>query len=146
MRHPRANSGSRTWSPRPEFRRLLRIMQQAGIEIGAHTVSHPILSRLEPAEARREIEESRAQLADIVRAPVLTFAYPNGRPLQDYAAEHVRVVRGAGFALAVSTAWGAMRGSCDVFQVPRIAPWDSSAPAFGARLLRAYAQADAARA
>ena len=58
-------------------------LHAAGVEIGAHTQSHPILSKISDADARREIGESKSRLEAIIGAPVTTFAYPNGRPRRD---------------------------------------------------------------
>jgi peptidoglycan/xylan/chitin deacetylase (PgdA/CDA1 family) len=51
----------------------------AGHEIGAHTLTHPRLTELSPAEARREIFDSRKILEDLTGKPVLHFCYPYGR-------------------------------------------------------------------
>jgi peptidoglycan/xylan/chitin deacetylase (PgdA/CDA1 family) len=118
-----------------QVRRLLEL----GMELGAHTVTHPILAQVAPEEARREIADSRAQLEAIIRIPVRLFAYPNGRPVQDYGPEHVKLVRAAGFDHAVSTSWGCARTGEDRFQVPRIAPWDQTALRYGARMALTYA-------
>jgi peptidoglycan/xylan/chitin deacetylase (PgdA/CDA1 family) len=111
-----------------------------GFEIGAHTVNHPILTSVDETIAWSEIERSRHLLEDLTRAPVRSFAYPNGRPLQDYGRGHVELVRRAGFDVAVSTAWGAATAESDELQIPRIAPWDASARRYAARMLRAYRQ------
>src|SRR5262249_13480898 len=87
-----------------------------GIDVGAHTVTHPILTRLEPAAARREILESKAGLEAILGTPVTTFAYPNGAPQRDYDRSHVEIVRDAGFKGAVSAAWGAAGSTIDPYQ------------------------------
>jgi peptidoglycan/xylan/chitin deacetylase (PgdA/CDA1 family) len=113
----------------------VRALRDAGMEIGAHTATHPILTRLPPAEARREIDDSRDRLAAILNEPVSLFAYPNGKPGQDYAPEHVRMVRDAGFSAAVSTAWGVASPGSDVFQLPRFTPWDRGPAKFALRLL-----------
>ncbi len=55
-------------------------MAAAGLPMGAHTVSHPILSRVSTAEAAREIDESVAALSARLGAPVRWFAYPQGGP------------------------------------------------------------------
>ncbi len=104
----------------PQVQALARL----GMEIGGHTVTHPILTRLPPAQAADEIGECRRVLADLTGQPVTGFAYPNGRPGRDYAAEHVAQVRAAGYDYAVSTGWGSARGSDDPFQLPRVALWD----------------------
>lgn len=57
----------------------VRELHRSGVEIGGHTVTHPDLTRLSFAEARAEIADGCAQLAEIVGAPVDTFAYPFGR-------------------------------------------------------------------
>lgn len=119
-----------------EVRRLAAM----GMSVGAHSVSHPILSRLSDDEARREIVESKRQLEDILHTRVQTFAYPNGRPGTDYDRRHVEMVRAAGFAAAVSTAWGAAVHGADPHQIPRLAPWDRSPGRYGLRLLRALTQ------
>lgn len=113
-------------------------MSRQGIEIGAHTMTHPILARIPESTARDEIVQSRQRLEAITGQPVLSFAYPNGRPVRDYASEHVRAVRDAGFELAVSTSWGAATVQSDPFQIPRIAPWDKSPLRYAARMVKAY--------
>jgi peptidoglycan/xylan/chitin deacetylase (PgdA/CDA1 family) len=118
----------------------------AGMEIGGHTVTHPILAETDPDTARREIANGRAQLEAIVDAPVRLFAYPNGRPQRDYAPEHVRMVRELGFTAAVSTAWGAARRGADPFQLPRFTPWDRGAWRFGWRMARNLVDGDHAAA
>lgn len=122
----------------------IRALHAGGVEIGAHTVSHPILARTEESAAREEIVESRQRLQEILRAPVRSFAYPNGQPGRDYARVHVDLVRAAGFETAVSTAWGPARSSGDRWQMPRLAPWDRNIRAFGLRLVRAYTQREVA--
>jgi peptidoglycan/xylan/chitin deacetylase (PgdA/CDA1 family) len=118
----------------------VRQLAQYGIEVGAHTVHHPILARVGEVEARREIHESRATLRDLTGNAVVAFAYPNGRPGRDYSASHVRMVRDAGYSYAVSTAWGRADADCDPLQLPRIAPWDRSALGFALRMIRACVQ------
>jgi peptidoglycan/xylan/chitin deacetylase (PgdA/CDA1 family) len=117
-------------------------MHRAGMEIGAHTVSHPILARIGLDNARDEIIRGRARLQEITGARVSLFAYPNGRPTRDYRGEHVALVREVGFDAAVSTAWGAARVGCDAFQIPRFTPWDRSDLKFGLRMLHNAFRAD----
>lgn len=113
----------------------VRELHDAGMQIGAHTVNHPILARLGAAEARREIGDSKRQLEAITRAPVTLFAYPNGRRGDDYDDAAVTQVREAGFEAAVATTWGAARRDSDRFQLPRFTPWDRSRLRFGLRLV-----------
>jgi peptidoglycan/xylan/chitin deacetylase (PgdA/CDA1 family) len=112
----------------------LRRLRQAGICIGAHTVSHPILASLPDDRAREEIGHGKAVLEDLLQEPVTLFAYPNGKPAADYLPEHVAMVRDAGFSAALSTVWGAAGSESDVFQLPRFMPWDRTQLKFGMRL------------
>lgn len=112
----------------------VRELRAAGMQIGAHTVSHPILARLDEAEARREIADSRDCLEALLGERVGLFAYPNGRPGSDYRPEQASLVRELGFDAAVSTAWGAAGTASDPFQLPRFTPWERTKLRFAARL------------
>ena len=114
----------------------VRALHAAGMEIGGHTVHHPILARLDAAAARDEIAAGKEQIEGIIRAPVTLFAYPNGQPASDYTAEHVAMVKALGFRAAVSTAWGAATRSADLYQLPRFTPWDRTPARFTLRLTR----------
>lgn len=113
----------------------LQALHRAGMGIGGHTRSHPILAGLDEASQRDEILGGKRDLEAIVDAPVSLFAYPNGKPNEDYSAISVRAVRDAGFSAAVSTAWGAASAATDCFQLPRFTPWDRSGYRFALRLL-----------
>ncbi|HQR11690.1 MAG TPA: polysaccharide deacetylase family protein [Casimicrobiaceae bacterium] len=114
----------------------VRTLHGAGMEIGAHTITHPILLNTAPDLARREIVESGKRLAEIVRQPVRLFAYPNGKPGVDYGPDHVRMVRDAGYLAAVSTGWGVATAQTDRFQLPRFTPWDRTPGRFMLRMVR----------
>ncbi len=110
---------SRTWRPMMQESGV-RALAAAGMEIGSHTDSHPILAKLDDLTARIEIERSRDRLASIVGRPITSFAYPNGRPGKDYTKRDVELVRSCGFERAVSTSWGAAAPRDDRFQLPRL--------------------------
>lgn len=112
----------------------VRALVDASMTVGAHTMSHPILARLPAAAARREIAAGRETLESIIGKPVTLFAYPNGKPGDDYTLEHVTMVRELQFQAAVCTAWGAASKDDDLFQLPRFTPWDQSAWRFSLRL------------
>ena len=113
----------------------VRGLRRLGMEVGAHTITHPILTRLSAAAAQGEMSGSKRELEQILGEPVELFAYPNGVPGQDYAAEHATMARECGFSAAVSTAWGAASMRSDRFQLPRFSPWDRTRLRYGARLL-----------
>ena len=112
----------------------VRALHEAGMTVGAHTVTHPILAEVSDQQARDEMATSRAQLEKITGAPVRVFAYPTGRPIRDYRPQHAAMAREVGFEAAVSAAWGAARPGDDLFQLPRFTPWDRPNWRFGLRL------------
>ncbi|WP_199271790.1 polysaccharide deacetylase family protein [Pseudoduganella flava] len=114
----------------------VRKLHAAGMGIGAHTVNHPILARLPDDEARREIAQGKHALEELIDARVPLFAYPNGKPGEDYEARHVAMARELQFEGAVSTSWGASRARPDLFQLPRFTPWDRSRLRFVLRMAR----------
>ena len=116
----------------------LRNLAQAGMEIGGHTHSHPILASLDDVRARREIEAGKGYLEEITGVPVRLFAYPNGKPGTDYRRRDRDLVKSLGFEAAVSTQWGAADRDSDLFQLPRFTPWHGSAHRFHLALLRNY--------
>jgi len=94
----------------------LRPLREAGVEIGAHSHTHPHLDTLSAAAARDEIVRSKELLEDELGAEVDTFAYPNG-----YSSPRVRrLVAQAGFrsACAVKNAFSAPGD--DVFAIARL--------------------------
>jgi peptidoglycan/xylan/chitin deacetylase (PgdA/CDA1 family) len=95
-----------------------------GFELGGHTVNHPILAQLEPAEARAEVLQGRARVEELAGRRVGLFAYPNGKPHQDYGTAALSIVRELGFDGAVSTSRGSACVGSDSFQIPRFTPWD----------------------
>jgi peptidoglycan/xylan/chitin deacetylase (PgdA/CDA1 family) len=119
-------------------------LDRQGMEIGAHTVTHPILTSLDDAAARAEIRTSKEQLEALIGKPVRLFAYPNGKVGMDFDARHVAMVREAGFDAAFTTAVGAITRTQDRYQLPRSRPWDRSPLLFGLRLLSWLADGPAA--
>ena len=113
----------------------VKAMRLAGMQIGAHTITHPILVRLGAEEALAEIQGSKSFLQRLLGERVGLFAYPNGKPGEDYSPQSVDVVRSLDFDAAVTTAWGTTGATDDPFQIRRFTPWDKTRLRFGARLL-----------
>jgi peptidoglycan/xylan/chitin deacetylase (PgdA/CDA1 family) len=99
--------GVRTWAGRPSDSgsdrprsltagEIRKLADSPYIEIGAHTVSHPVLSALTPGEQRREVQKSRTDLQTITGRPVASFSYPHGA----HSAETRSIVAEAGFTIA----------------------------------------------
>ena len=111
-------------------------LARRGVEIGGHTVRHAILTTLDDGQAREEMARGKQRLEAIIAKPVISFAYPNGRPQRDYAARHAIMARELGFELAVTTASGGGNRNSDPFQLPRFTPWGASVTMLGARMMR----------
>ena len=98
-------------------------LSKRGFELGGHTVNHPILMELDDDRAEQEIAECRDWLANVTGQSPRCFAYPNGIPGRDFGPTHERLVRDAGFSVAVSTQWAAAQPGGGRFDIPRIGPW-----------------------
>jgi len=114
-------------------RTQVRQLHDADMEIGGHTVTHPILARLDDAAAADEIGAGREELAHWIGTRPQAFAYPNGVPGQDFGERDVNLVRAAGFSGAFTTARGTAPVGADPFRIPRFTPWDRQMVKFGAR-------------
>jgi peptidoglycan/xylan/chitin deacetylase (PgdA/CDA1 family) len=119
-------------------REQVKTLASKGFEIGAHTISHPILREIPDEQARFEITEGRRQLQELTGQKVEMFAYPNGRPGEDYDLRHVQMVKDAGFIGAVSTIPGAASKDDDLYQIPRFTPWHGASWKSGVQFLRNY--------
>lgn len=129
-----ARTGWRPDSPLMMNRAQVLDLLRRGMRIGPHTVTHPILAATQPDAARREIEDSCAEIRRLCPQRPLFFAYPNGFPGRDFRSEHVDMARAAGLAGAVTTAFGVCRPSADRFMLPRFSPWPMPAWRFAATL------------
>lgn len=96
----------------------VRTMSQNGIEFGSHTVTHPILSRVDAEQLRHEVADSKAQIEQETGQPVHAFAYPAGtRHRRDEAAREMVKSCGYSFAVAYDQA---VEATPDPFTLPRI--------------------------
>jgi peptidoglycan/xylan/chitin deacetylase (PgdA/CDA1 family) len=87
------------------------------VEIGAHTVSHPLLPAHSREVQEREILDSRSRLGEIIASPIQHFAYPFGK----YDETTVDILRNAGFASACNTVPTALTPRHGIYELPRLA-------------------------
>ena len=87
-----------------------------GVEMGAHTVTHPLLTYEDRATVRQELRLSKKALEEKLAVQVRAFAYPNG----DWDESVREEVEQAGFQCAFTTRRGWYRRGSDLFAVPRI--------------------------
>lgn len=113
----------------------LRELSETGVEIGNHTVTHPVLTAVDNESVLRELKTNTEDLQDITQKPVRYFAYPNGIPGQDFNEEHKNIVKKLGFEGAVTTQWGVSGESTNRWTLPRFTPWDQSPQRFAMRMI-----------
>jgi peptidoglycan/xylan/chitin deacetylase (PgdA/CDA1 family) len=122
----------------------LRQLADAGMEIGAHTLSHPVLSACDEGLARREIKESKLELERILGKPVWAFAYPFGNP-ETMGDREVKLAREFGFTCAFVNTGGGMVDRSQPFTLARthvtaqmsLAEFEAHLSGFHQRLQRA---------
>jgi peptidoglycan/xylan/chitin deacetylase (PgdA/CDA1 family) len=108
----------------PEYAPLswdaVRLLAASGVEFGAHTKTHPILSSLTDAEElREETAGSKARIESELDRPVLHFCYPNGK-MRDIGPAAAEAVRAAGMRTAVTAEPGLNDVHRDAFLLHRI--------------------------
>ncbi len=106
---------------------------EQGLGIGAHTLTHPILSKLTVDQARWEIWQSRAVIERQVGKVIDLFSYPNGRA-EDFTPETTALLREEGFRAACTTIKGWNDHATDPLQLRRIGVHDQPLPLFALRL------------
>lgn len=95
-------------------------MQRLGMEIGAHTLTHPNLPSAGPEDARHEIAGAKAAIERELGPPVTMFSYPNGGAERYTTPAIQQMVREAGYAAATTSANGFASRASDLFALERV--------------------------
>lgn len=111
----------------------IQMLANGGMEIGAHTHTHPILHSLPDTEAEYEIVRGKTELEALQDKPVTSFAYPNGNTRTDMRQVHLRMIEKAGFRAAATTDWGVATNDTNPYLIPRFTPWDRTPNRFALR-------------
>jgi peptidoglycan/xylan/chitin deacetylase (PgdA/CDA1 family) len=114
---------------------VVRLAESGLIEVGSHTVTHPLLPQLSAASQREELQTSKAFLETLTCKPITSFAYPFGASRRS---ETAALVREAGFESACSTIPDAVFRDTDLFQLPRLYVGNWGAEAFQKYLSRFF--------
>ncbi len=117
-------------------------LYQAGMDIGGHTVTHPIMANLDINSLKQEINENKQKLEQLLKTSINFFAYPNGKPGIDYKSFQIEEVKFAGYQAALSTQWGVANKNSDLMQLPRFTPWDNNPIKFMLRMIWIYFRGD----
>lgn len=97
----------------------VREMRENNISFGAHTCTHPILSKMPLENAQKEIEGSKIILEEKLGIKIKHFAYPNGRK-QDFNEELKRFCKEIGFESVSTCVFGNNNNTSDPFALKRI--------------------------
>lgn len=89
------------------------------VEIGSHTINHPILSSISDDESWQELTQSRRQIQDSLGTEVRCFCFPNGMP-EDYRPSQLGQVEKAGYTCSVVADFGLVSPGTKPYQIPRI--------------------------
>jgi peptidoglycan/xylan/chitin deacetylase (PgdA/CDA1 family) len=93
----------------------IREMQRAGITFGAHTLTHPDLTRLPLERLRAEVCDSKAVIEDALGASIDCFAYPFGR--YDHRSYELALQH---FSCACSDKLGLITAGSDPYTLERV--------------------------
>jgi len=111
------DSGELGREPKLSDAEVGRLLASGRIELASHTLTHPNLARIGPAQREQELVESKRRLEASFGVPVNSFAYPFGI----YGPDDVDLVRAAGYTSAVTTGTGIDCGaSADPLQLRRV--------------------------
>jgi hypothetical protein len=99
----------------------IREMSEDGIDFGAHTVNHPILTNISLSEAEREIVQSKKEIEEKISKEVRHFAYPNG----EFNDDIINLVKKSGFLSAVTTIHRLLPPLPYPYKLERIGPFGS---------------------
>jgi peptidoglycan/xylan/chitin deacetylase (PgdA/CDA1 family) len=100
------------------------------IEIGAHTISHPSLPALSPAQQVQEIAGCRAKLREMIGGDVTSFAFPYG----DHDERTAAAVADAGYQCGCVCRDTIVTPRCDRYVIPRLDVLDWDGDTLAARL------------
>jgi len=111
------------WMNSEELRALAA---KTGVDVGAHSLTHPLLAALPPEEQWKEIDGSRAQLERLLTTRVTLFSYPFGGH-DAFDPVTTRLVRDSGYTLACTGTGGLARKAHFPFLIPRnvVGDWDA---------------------
>jgi hypothetical protein len=95
-------------------------MQRAGMTIGAHSVTHPILAGLSPREALAELLEAKTLLEGVLQTEIRHIAYPNGPGIRENVTPEVmRIAREVGYASGATSIRGVVGAGSEQMALKR---------------------------
>jgi glycosyltransferase involved in cell wall biosynthesis/peptidoglycan/xylan/chitin deacetylase (PgdA/CDA1 family) len=97
---------------------ILELSKGNLVEIGSHTLNHPVLSVETPGTQWREIDGSRIILEQLTGKKIVSFSYPFGQKT-DISPDTIRIVKQSGYMCGISNIQGNIDDKTDVYMIPR---------------------------
>lgn len=97
----------------------VRMLQERGITIGSHAMTHRSVARISREQAQQEIFHSRQVLQERIGEAVSAFAYPFGTSA-DFNASTASLIRDAGYTCAFTSQHGVIPAGSDAYALPRV--------------------------
>lgn len=98
----------------------IKEIQQSGlVNIGAHTMNHPILKNEMPESLNYEIGNSIFELSVLFQTNIRSFAYPNGNSKYDFGEREIKMLKNNNIKLAFSTEIKSFSKNDNTLSVPR---------------------------
>jgi peptidoglycan/xylan/chitin deacetylase (PgdA/CDA1 family) len=108
---------------------IVRLGSLGLFEIGAHTVTHPVLAAQPLDSQYKELGASKTWLEELLEKPVASFSYPYGGS-NHYTSRTVRAVADSGFARACSTCSRPVNRTDSLYELPRFTVTDMNGEQF----------------
>lgn len=118
-------------------------MAQNNISFGAHTMTHPILTKMPFGWAKKEILDSKQVMENRLGIPIKHFAFPNGRP-EDFNAALKVYCKELGLESVSTAVYGSNQLGQDVYALKRISP-GKNMPIFAVDLVRGFLRKNACK-
>jgi len=96
-------------------RSMVTELCKLGVEIGAHTMDHVKLTRVDRYEAVKQVNESKKTLEQLTGSKVSSIAYPHG----DFNQESIEIVQAAGFSNALTCIADTAEQAKSAYEIPR---------------------------
>ncbi len=97
----------------------VRELKRSSFDVGAHTVEHVIVSRVDHARLVHELRASKAMIENEIRSECPSFAYPDGHT-DDITPAAIRAVADAGYDVAFCVMDGISRRSANPMLLERV--------------------------
>lgn len=99
-------------------------LHKAGVEIGAHSITHGFLTQYAPSILKTELTQPKHDLEARLNSPVLSFAYPQG----DYDRRVLAATKDAGYTTAVTVDQGRANLRSNPYALPRLLVSNNTTP------------------